>query len=195
MTHSQTSPPASGPDPPLLRCAVPDPDRPIPLTTRRLRDDEEPSARDDYITPLAGTVTVVSVLATTCVPLSAVVAATSADMSDPAVEGPIRTTLILALVFLFIAMAGTVAGIAAIFRKNWGRLLLLGYAAAVLVFEGVAIGLRLRYGVEGLTETAPTDSALTLHLTCVGGVFVVVAALMVVTLRYFTLPHVKERFR
>lgn len=179
----------------MLRSAVPDPDRPIPLTTRRLRDDEEPSARDDYITPLAGTVTVVSVLATTCVPLSAVVAATSADMSDPAVEGPIRTTLILALVFLFIAMAGTVAGIAAIFRKNWGRLLLLGYAAAVLVFEGVAIGLRLHYGIEGLTETAPTDSALTLHLTCVGGVFVVVAALMVVTLRYFTLPHVKERFR
>lgn len=181
--------------PGALACGVPDSDpKKIPMTVRRLRD-EEPSARDDHITPIAATVTVLSVLATTCVPLSAVMAATNADMDQPGMEASIRTALIMALVFLGIALLGTMAGVATILRKEWGRRLLLAYAVAVLGYIAVAIGLRLHYGIEGMTETAPTRSALSLHLTCVWGTFLVIAMLMVVVLRYFTRRDVRERFR
>lgn len=164
------------------------------MTYRRLRD-EEPSGRDDHITPIAAVVTVLSVLATTCVPLSAVMAAANADMDQPGMESAVRSALIMALVFLGIALVGTMAGIATILRKDWGRRLLLGYAVAVLGYLAVAIGLRLHYGIEGITATAPTRSALSLHLTCVWGTFLVVAILMVLVLRYFTRRDVRERFR
>ena len=169
--------------------------RPVPRRVRRLRDEAD-TDRPDYVTPIAALVTLVAVMMMTCVPISAVATAVSAENpTDPDVAGPIRTTLIMALVFFFIALLGLVAGIATILRKNWGRRLLLSFAVLTLAFEATAVYLRLSYGIEGTTETAPTRSALTLNLTCVGAVFVAIAVLMFVVLRYFTLPEIKQRFR
>ena len=127
-------------------------------------------------------------------PLGAVVTATSADLEQPGAQQVVRTTLIMALVFLGISLTGTVAGVATILRRQWGRRLMIACAGAILLYMATAIGLRLHYGVEGVLETAPTRSALSLHLTCVWGTFIVIALLMVVVLRYFTRPEVRARF-
>ena len=99
------------------------------------------------------------------------------------------------LVFLLIALLGIAGGVGTILRRRWGRRLMLAYAALVLLYLGAAVTMRIRYGIGGMVATAPTRSALVLNFTCTLGVILVVAVLMVVTLRYLTLPRVARRFR
>ena len=80
-------------------------------------------------------------------------------------------------------------------RRQWGRRLLLTYAGLVLLYLASAVCLRLSFGIEGMTQTAPTASALSLNFTCVFAVLLLVATLMIAILRYFMLPHIVSRFR
>ena len=97
-------------------------------------------------------------------------------------------------VFVLVALCGIVGGIYTILFRDWGRRLLLAYAASVLVFLGGVVIYRFRLGLEGVTQTAPTTSALILFFTCTFGVLLAVGGLMVVVLRYFTRPDVARRF-
>ncbi len=176
----------------------------IPVRTRHLRDEQD---APDYIAPLAAVAVIVALLGTTCLPLYTV--ASMIAIGDTALPAPQDTpaaqpaeaphvpvvTLAFVIVFFLIAVVGIVGGLATIFRRNWGRRLLLAYAGLVLVYLITAVYLRMRFGIEGLTATAPTASALSLHLTCTLGVLLLVAVLMVVILRYFTQPHIARRFR
>ena len=183
-----------------------DPPPQIPVHVRRLSYEEK--AAPDYIAPLGALAVIVSLLGTTCLPLWTVMsllatgnrgaagtAATNPATAQAAVPEIPLITLIGVLVFFVIAALGIIGGIASMLRRDWGRRLLLGYAGLVLLYLITAIYFRMRFGIQGLTETAPTASALSLNLTCVFGVLLLVSILMVIILRYFTLPHIVRRFR
>jgi hypothetical protein len=187
--------------------------RDVPTRIRRLRDED--AGTPDMIDPLAVLAILVALVGTTCLPLWTVIAflaagqphadsglspatapATQAEVQDG--SGQARSiptvTLIAVLVFFGIAVMGIIGGIGTILRRQWGRRLLLAYGALVLLYLITAVYLRMRFGIEGLTETAPTASALSLNLTCSFGAMLLVAVLMVVILRYFTQPHIARRF-
>ena len=201
MTDAPTPDPPPPPTSPRPRATGPGAD--IPVTVRRLSDERD--AAPDYIAPLSALAAIVGVLGTTCVPLATVASmfaaggppgtSTTAPSGAAPVGGPTTWTLVGALVFFVIALLGIFGGIGGVLRREWGRKLLLAYAGLVLLYLITAVYFRMRFGIEGTTRTAPTGSALALNLTCVFGVLIAVAALMVVILRYFTLPHIKRRFR
>lgn len=188
----------------------------IPTSVVSLRAQMD--AAPDYVAPLAVLAILVALLGTTCLPLATVASmlasgeraieqpaigedpfapATQPDQAAQPARPPVQiplVTLVGVLVFFLIAVMGIVAGIATILRKNWGRRLLIAFAALVLLYLVTAVYLRLRFGIEGLTETAPTSSALSLSITCSLGAIVVTAVLMIAILRYFTLPHIVRRF-
>lgn len=173
-------------------------DAPIPTRVVRLRDQLETGP--DNIAPLAALCGIVAVLGLTCLSFSAVQAVAAAREANPgadpaAAAGQVRVTLAFVLVFFAVAATGVIGSIGTLLRRHWGRRLLIGYAVLVLLYLATAVYARLRFGIEGLTQTAPTRSALMLNLTCVGGTLIVVAVLMLVVIRYFTLPHVARRFR
>ena len=193
-----------------------DGDRPVPTRVRRLSyRGREVDARADYVVPLATLAAVVAVLGLTCAPIStalwyaaardaAATAATAATATTAATTNPAAPTLppggpgpvALALVGVFVGVAllGIVGGIATILYRNWGRLLLVAYAGVVLAYLAGVVFYRLSLGVEGVTQTAPTTSALILFFTCTGGVLLTVGGLMVVVIRYFTRRDVAARF-
>ena len=188
-----------------------DNDPPIPTRIRRLRDEagRPVDARADYVVPLATLSAVVAVLGMTCAPISTVAwyvtardatttttATTAPSDAAPTLPpgGPGPVALSLVGLFVGVALLGIVGGIATILYRDWGRRLLVAYAAAVLLYLVGVIFYRLRLGLEGVTQTAPTTSALILFFTCTGGVFLAVGALMVIVLRYFTRPDVAARF-
>lgn len=187
-------------------------DRKRPIPTRVISLRAEQDAAPDYIAPLAALAIIVSLLGTTCVPLWTVMSllahgqaarvdvavaasSTTAPATQPAPPQIPVVTLAGVLIFFLIAMLGIVGGFGSILRRAWGRKVLLAYAALVLLYLITATYFRMRFGIESLVETAPTQSALSLNFTCVFGVFVLVAVLMIVILRYFTLPHIARRFR
>ena len=185
-------------------------DPPIPTRVRRLSDETDSvDSRADYVLPLATISAVVAVLGLTCAPITtalaiaaardtAAVAATTMPTTGPTPTlppgGPGPVALILVGVFVLIALCGIVGGIYTILFRNWGRRLLIAYAAMVLVYLGGVILYRLSLGLGGLTSTAPTNSALVLSLVCSFGTFAAVAGLMVTVLRYFTRRDVARRF-
>ena len=193
--------PTTPPEPAGNPQAVP-PARPaIPPRGRRLSDERE--AGPDYIAPLAALGMIVAILGTTCLPLWTVMSMVAAGGApdapttapgQPPVGAPTNATLVAALVFFLIAVTGIVGGLGSLLRRQWGRRLMLAYAALVLLYLVTAVYLRFRFGIGGLTETAPTASALALSFTCVFGVLLLVAAVLVTILRYYTLPHVIRRF-
>lgn len=184
--------------------------REIPVRIRRLSDEGD--GGPDLIAPLAVLGILVALLGTTCLPLWTAVAMlvegqpaavsesgpatapTSAPATQPAPPRIPVITLAGVLVFFGIAVLGIVGGIGTILRREWGRRLFVAYAALVLLYLIAAVYLRFRFGIEGLTRTAPTPSALTLSITCVFGVFIVAVVLMVKILRYFTQPQVARQF-
>jgi hypothetical protein len=185
--------------------------REIPVRIRRL--SEQGDDGPDLIAPLAVMGILVALLGTTCLPLWTAVAMlvegqppamSDAPVTDPSNLPATRAalpprvpaiTLAGVLVFFCIAILGIVGGIGTILRREWGRRVFIAYAALVLLYLITAVYLRFRFGIEGLTQTAPTPSALTLSITCVFGVLILVAVLMVKILRYFTQPAVARQFR
>lgn len=178
------------------------------ISTRVISLRDEQDAATDYIAPLAVLAIIVSLLGTTCVPLftvmsilatgqstSGVADVTTAPATQPAPPEIPVVTLAGVLIFFLIAMLGIVGGFGSILRREWGRRLLLAYAALVLLYLITATCFRMRFGIESLVETAPTQSALSMFFTCVFGVLVLMVVLMIVILRYFTLPHIARRFR
>lgn len=190
----------------------------IPTHVISLRAERE--LGPDQISTLAVLAIIVALLGTTCMPLWTVLAIlasnqpeqahveTSSDprgTSRPAAQATTAASpkrpeipvisLGMVLVFFLIAVAGIVGGFGTLLRREWGRRTLMVYAALVLLYLAAAVYLRLRFGIEGMTGTAPTPSALSLNFTCVFGAIMLVATLMIAILRYFSRPYIAARFR
>ena len=195
---------SSSPDPP----EADQPKREIPVRRRKLGyEPADPDARDprqDLIVPLAAGSAAVAILGLTCAPISTAysIAAARQQQIDaggqattlpPAGPGPIAIGLVA--LFVGIALLGVVGSVFTILLRNWGRLLLIGFAACTLLYLVGVVYYRLRVGIEGLTETAPTRSALIMSLVCPLGTILVTAGLMAFVIRYFTKPEVAAAFR
>ena len=194
----------------------------IPTHIISLRAERE--SGPDQISTLAVLAMLIALLGTTCLPLWTVLsimmvgqaAQASAEVqgqgsdpfgtaSQPSMQATTQVaaapseipviSLAMVLVFFLIAVLGIVGGFGTLLRRQWGRRLLMAYAALVLLYLMAAVYLRLRFGIEGMTQTAPTPSALSLNFTCVFAVLLLVATLMIVVLRYLSQPHIVSRFR
>ena len=188
----------------------------IPTHVISLRDER--AAAPDQISTLAVLAMLVALLGTTCLPLFTVASIMVAGQAQQATaqpetqDDPLAMTtrpatqpatlpeipvvsLAMVLVFFVIAVLGIVGGFGTLLRRRWGRRLLMTYAVLVLIYLVGAVGLRLHFGIEGMTQTAPTPSALSLNFTCVFAVLLLVALLMIVILRYLSQPHIAARFR
>lgn len=193
-------------DPPV----TPKPDndetrRAIPTRIRRLRDEADDAP--DHIAPLAALAALVAIGGMTCLPMSAAIATVAARSgggaatnattlsTDYAPGEPTTLALVGVLVFFLLSLLGIAGGIGSILLRQWGRRMLLAYAALVLLYLAAATYVRMSYGIEDLVNSAPRFSALLMFFTCVGGVVLVVATLMIEILRHFTRPWVVRRFR
>ena len=148
----------------------------LPTRVRRLGGDGTVDPRDDRILPLAAVTALTAVLGLTCAPIStafniaaarqqaAATSQPSGGLLPPGGPGPVALALVG--IFVGIAFTGIVGSIGTILMRNWGRLLLLSYAGLVLLYLVGVVTYRLRMDLAGVTQTAPTTSALipVLHL-------------------------------